>query len=305
MSQPKVFGIGLSKTGTTSLTEALRILGYSTIHFPLGLKGVEESDAAIDNPIADKFELLDRKYPGSKFIYTVRQRDEWIRSCRKHFSRPATGVDLLEEAVELKKRLYGTAGFDTDMFMKAYERHEERVLTYFAHRPNDILIINVCSNEISWGTLCSFLGKEVPDCAFPHLNKTKSPFEYWLRDAMKGWFLSSVKKQIRRIKRKTVRGLRLADVLGVREDRAVGMDNTVHYRNRVLQIPADRHGYQYVRSRVKVHERPDGMLAVFHGRRCLAHYYADGSLCGHLPPAGSPAWGEATAPDKRQQTAER
>jgi peroxiredoxin len=31
---PKIFGIGLSRTGTTSLTEALTLLGYRTLHFP-------------------------------------------------------------------------------------------------------------------------------------------------------------------------------------------------------------------------------------------------------------------------------
>jgi hypothetical protein len=70
----------------------------------------------------------------------------------------------------------------------------------------------------------------------------------------------------------------LADILCVQEERTVGNDNTVRYRNRVLQIPADRHRHHYVKCKVRVHEYPDGTLAVFHGPRCLAHYDPDGTL---------------------------
>ena len=43
-----------------------------------------------------------------------------------------------------------------------------------------------------------------------------------------------------------------------------------------LQIPPARHRHHYVKARVRVHEYPDGTLALFHGPRCLARYNADG-----------------------------
>jgi len=70
----------------------------------------------------------------------------------------------------------------------------------------------------------------------------------------------------------------LEDILCVQEERVVAGDNTVRYHNRVLQIPADRHRHHYVKARVRVHEYPDGRLAVFHGPRCLARYDADGEM---------------------------
>jgi hypothetical protein len=70
----------------------------------------------------------------------------------------------------------------------------------------------------------------------------------------------------------------LADILCVQEERVVGNDNTVRYKNRVLQIPADRHRHHYVKATVRVHEYPDGTLAVFHGPRRLARYSAAGAL---------------------------
>ncbi len=70
----------------------------------------------------------------------------------------------------------------------------------------------------------------------------------------------------------------LEDILCVQEERVVGNDNTVRYNNRVLQIPEDRHRHHYVKARVRVHEYPDGSLALFHGPRRLADYHGDGTI---------------------------
>ena len=72
----------------------------------------------------------------------------------------------------------------------------------------------------------------------------------------------------------------LEDILCIQEERVVGNDNTVRYKNRTLQIPADRHRHHYVKVTVRVHEYPDGGLALFHGPRRLAVYSAGGTLIG-------------------------
>lgn len=73
-------------------------------------------------------------------------------------------------------------------------------------------------------------------------------------------------------------GTHLADILCVQEERVVAKDNPVHYHRQRLQIPPDPHRFHYVKVTVRVHEYPDGILAVFHGPRCLARYHADGRL---------------------------
>lgn len=73
-------------------------------------------------------------------------------------------------------------------------------------------------------------------------------------------------------------GTNLAEILCVHEERVVANDNTVRYQGLPLQIPQDAHRLHYVRATVRVHEYPDGTLAVFHGPRCLARYQADGRL---------------------------
>ena len=73
-------------------------------------------------------------------------------------------------------------------------------------------------------------------------------------------------------------GAALAEVLCVQADRQVGRDNCVAWNGRSLQIPPQLHRQHYVRAMVRVHEYPDGALAVFDGPRCLARYQTDGEL---------------------------
>ena len=70
------------------------------------------------------------------------------------------------------------------------------------------------------------------------------------------------------------------DILCVQEERVVGNDNCVRYRGLSLQIPPSPVRPHFVKAKVRVHDYPDGTLAVFHGPRCLARYRADGTLLG-------------------------
>ena len=70
---------------------------------------------------------------------------------------------------------------------------------------------------------------------------------------------------------------KLEEILCVQHERQVSNDNTLRYKGLSLQIPANRHRHHYAKARVRVHEYPDGRLAVFHGPRCLARYQADGT----------------------------
>ena len=81
----------------------------------------------------------------------------------------------------------------------------------------------------------------------------------------------------------------LKDVLCIQEDRVVGRDNCVSYQRLSLQLPPDRRRHHHVKARVKVHEYPDGRLAVFRGPRCLARYQTDGSLIAEAETARTAA----------------
>jgi hypothetical protein len=62
------------------------------------------------------------------------------------------------------------------------------------------------------------------------------------------------------------------DELCVQEERTVAPDNTVAWNGRRLQIPKHPSRANFVRAKVRVHEYPDGELAIFHGPLCLARW---------------------------------
>ena len=164
-----VFGIGLSKTATHSLSAALDSLGIRCRHYPdlsYFVRGDFASplrgyDAACDTPCAAYFRELDRAYPGSRFILTVRERGEWLRSCQTHFEareRPSD-IDPSSPKGVVRRRLFGTAQFDLRAFEQSWQRHHDEVRAYFADRPSDLLVINICRDgDACWGELRSFLG---------------------------------------------------------------------------------------------------------------------------------------------------
>lgn len=174
----KVFGIGLSRTGTTSLTAALQVLGYRARHFP-SLRGfpgrlriqrreLERFDALTDLPAACFYRELDARFPGSRFILTVRDVDSWLESCA-NYERFRPGFVSKRRIMALRRRVYGTSTFDAGTFRAVYQDHLKGVRAHFRDRQADLLELDVCAGE-GWKELCSFLQAPLPTCGFPHKN---------------------------------------------------------------------------------------------------------------------------------------
>lgn len=194
----KIFGIGLSRTGSMSLAGALTVLGYRTKHFPadpvtqreyseffanpsgmLTLSLLDRYDAVTDTPLACVYRELDRAYPGSKFIWTVRDKAAWLRSCQRWWERSVVPfmehdhAGMLGPFMELVGKVtYGTAYFDEKLFSQTYDAHMAAVPGYFRGRDRDLLSLDICAGQ-GWAELTPFLGSAVPDCPFPHLNEMK------------------------------------------------------------------------------------------------------------------------------------
>ena len=166
---PKIFGIGFSRTGTTSLTKALRLLGFDTVHFPKDIDEILAHEAATDMPVAGLYRELDRAFPHSKFILTVRDRESWLRSCERHWRRHADYFASEPTLLDLYERLLGSATFDATSFAEAAERHEHEVRAHFADRPGQLLVMNPVAGD-GWEVLCPFLGRRVPRLPFPSTN---------------------------------------------------------------------------------------------------------------------------------------
>lgn len=170
---PKIFCIGLQKTGTTSLEIALRKLGYRVCGEVGGYRAdltrrerIEDAlrksarfDAFNDFPWNILYRELDAAFPGSKFILTVRDKDRWIRSCSRHYAtlkRPAL------------KTVFGapTPKENERRFKDALTRHNDEARAYFQGRPEDFLAMNLEAGD-SWSELCGFLNQPQPDEPFP------------------------------------------------------------------------------------------------------------------------------------------
>ena len=78
-----------------------------------------------------------------------------------------------------------------------------------------------------------------------------------------------------------VPALDLTEVLCVQEERVVGNDMRLVPQPQ-LQIPESPLRAHFVKATVKVHQYPDGGLAIFHGRLCLGRYDSNGLPIGAL-----------------------
>ncbi len=181
----KVFGVGLSRTGTTSLTEALRALGYRATHNRLSTlahdkeacrltvrtETIARFDAATGIAIARFYPTLDVAFPKAKFILTTRDTESWLASMeRNRWSHEL--VNRIPRMHAAFVHAYGTGSFDdTSALTQGFVEHEHAVRAYFAERPGDLLVLDMRCDD-HWQKLCRFLGRpDALDGSFPWLNR--------------------------------------------------------------------------------------------------------------------------------------
>lgn len=194
MQKTKVFGVGIMKTGTTTLGRCLQILGYkhqgfdykSTVSF---LKNdmeyvdkiLKEKEGFEDLPWLLMYEYLDKKFPESKFILTVRKNPEiWYNSHWMYFTMLGRHSELARRyfGEEEGKFLEGKNGKEKTIHY--YLKHNEDVRNHFKNKSEQF--IELCwENGDGWKELCHFLGLPVPNQPFPFANKTPNRFIVFLR----------------------------------------------------------------------------------------------------------------------------
>ena len=171
---PKVFVIGINKTGTTSLAEALRILGYD--HFSTYfnkrpdivdwrrkgdyrrlIRWARKFDSFDDGPWynPDVIEKMDVAFPGSKFILLNRDENEYMKSYLTYFAR-RPNVKTLK---------------NPDLIIEEFRRHRSWCLEYFTGRDEDFLDLYV-KDENAFQRLSLFLDRPFIAMRLPHKNKT-------------------------------------------------------------------------------------------------------------------------------------
>jgi hypothetical protein len=187
----KIFGIGFYKTGTTTLYDALRTLGYHTINgdklgsYPGADDGAtfirqidagdyrlptfEMYDAFTDNPYFHIWRQIYGMFPEAKYILTLRDEDRWIASCVKFYRnrriRPMRVWMFGPHANPSRDEASRQA------WLEAYRAHNAAVRAHFASHPQQYLEIDP-TREPGWDRLCEFLGAPLPDAPWPHANPT-------------------------------------------------------------------------------------------------------------------------------------
>lgn len=213
----KVFGIGFGKTGTTSLEMIFRTLGLRVpiqqeqemcivkpLHegnFQPLIEFVGQYDAFQDKPFSEgvAYAQVDALFPGSKFILTVRDPDEWFDSlCRYNCKRnKVSSLKELDEAFYKDKTIYlyknysyetcrryvtvvrdykpvanWDLNFDKAHFVGFYTRRNEDIIRYFDGREKDLLVIDL-TKEKDVSKILDFLGlPQELNFPVPHLNRS-------------------------------------------------------------------------------------------------------------------------------------
>ena len=182
-TRPRVFCIGLNKTGTSSFHAAMEILGLKSLHWggPAVRHTVEAAlaeghpllsglDPAIDafsdvEPVTKNFDVLDEQYPRSRFVLTTRPVDEWIDSRRRHVERNVAR----RQAGEYKGNFLVA---DEGRWRGEWHCHVDRARRYFAGRA-EFLEVDLTAGE-GWAPLCKLLDLAEPSVPFPWANRDRA-----------------------------------------------------------------------------------------------------------------------------------
>ncbi len=178
----KVFGIGLNKTGTSSLKNALITLGYNHCtlrgqmthkyfnnNFDKIFKTVEEYDSFEDWPWPLMYRQVFEKYGKTARYFLTRRHtaDAWVESLKAH----SLGTNPQNNP---RKKIFG---YDYPHGAEAqhiayYENHLSTVRQYFADQDASDVLCEVCWEEADgWPQICNFLCEPLPDAPFPHANR--------------------------------------------------------------------------------------------------------------------------------------
>ncbi len=192
----RIIGAGFPRTGTLSTHAALTRLGFPCYHMaevamrpdhtrawhdflcenkPMNWHELfADFEATVDAPAAFFYREIFETFPDAKIILNLREPQAWYRSYmtlsavteelrRARADNPA--LDLWLTTVETVHTLVADS-FDEEDCIRAFENHNRRVQEEIpAER---LLTFRV---QDGWEPLCEFLGCEVPDEDFPHLNE--------------------------------------------------------------------------------------------------------------------------------------
>lgn len=191
----KVICAGLPRTGTGSIAEALRILGYNTLSaaperlplFPepgFDFRVYDDVDAVADLPAAMYWLQLANAYPHAKLILTTRDEDPWYESMKRMVDAIHASGDMrrIAYADQLHSLVFGSPESHPYWYKRRFAEHEESIYLHgrCGRAGLKSCFVSLCdyargrSHQRDWYQLCAFLDKPIPDVPFPWVNKTET-----------------------------------------------------------------------------------------------------------------------------------
>lgn len=174
-----IFGIGLPRTGTTSLHHALELAGVASAPSSLPLLDrpnhpiLRRYEAFTDNPIPFMYRDLDARFPGSKFVLTTRPLGDWLASMEWLFDEGLARLDRRQRRAgrRVHRHVYRLRHFNAARLTAVYREHHDGVDEWFEARAGDLLRLDLTEHPDPWQPLCEFLELERPDADFPSSNR--------------------------------------------------------------------------------------------------------------------------------------
>ena len=209
MPRSKVFCIGLSRTGTTSITVALHELGYIAHHqchalVEHGVAGAprvnrywaDALDAHADIAPATVFEELAKAYPDARFVLTRREPRAWARAMVRFCSKFRL-ILASQPVATMFADIYGQgwSSYTQDEWVRVYENHERRVSAVFASAPHRLLKLDIVNGD-GWAPLCDFLGDAPPPSGTPFPHADVFALSSWTQV---GWQLKRLRNRFGRV----------------------------------------------------------------------------------------------------------
>lgn len=179
----KIFGIGLPRTGTTSLSTALNEAGIPTLHGAYGMFPgpvdmshpiYQKFSGFVDTPFYLLFEKANLRFPDCKFIFTTRRLDRWLESCANLW-KVMNAIFPPDHAAWIYIAItFGSHSFNANRLTTVFHRHHDAVERFFASLDTArYLTIDLDETERPWSPLAKFLGITEPNSPYPHSNTTE------------------------------------------------------------------------------------------------------------------------------------
>lgn len=146
-----IYGIGLPRTGTASLTKALKIMGKQTTHYCVLHDSIDHEHfdtlAKVDNSFYRIYPDLILEHHHALFILTTRNKNSWEKSISRFSAKPPDLPDIEEYTKNVK-----------DVFQSI-------------DAENRLLVVNIFEDPHVFKKISMFLGVVHEEEKMPHIKR--------------------------------------------------------------------------------------------------------------------------------------